>query len=425
MSDQDALAKALGPESGTAYRLSCAVAEQFPRKAVVEGLEGVFDLDEYATAGRCEVRLRETPHAQLDVHWRRKHGLVREVATAMRDVTWDGRAIVVVTATWPEGWKTRHRHWVIADERAIAERFAAEVCAYCNEPREALLVFRGGCWSKNHELWEQIQASSFDDLVLPGALKDQIRGDFSAFLSARDEYTRYGVPWKRGVLFLGPPGNGKTHCLRATIKMLGVPCLYVQSLKAKYETDDANIAAVFDRAREVAPCALVFEDLDAMITPENRSVFLNELDGFANASGLLTLATTNHPEKLDASILERPSRFDRKYAFPLPAPAERARYIAAWNARLDPAMGIAGEELERLVVDTDGFSFAYLKELFLSSMIRWMKTREAGGMFAVLHEQQATLRAQMTTEEAAPKSARSVAAGFDAMIAQLTKLGGG
>ena len=74
-------------------------------------------------------------------------------------------------------------------------------------------------------------------------MSEEIKSDFAAFIAAKDDYARYGVPWKRGVLFIGPPGNGKTHCLRATVKFLGIPCLYVQSLRSRYETDDANIAA--------------------------------------------------------------------------------------------------------------------------------------------------------------------------------------
>ncbi len=58
-------------------------------------------------------------------------------------------------------------------------------------------------------------------------------------------------------------------------------------------------------------------------------------------------------------------------------------------------------------------------------MIRWMKAREEGAMFGVLRGQLETLPAQMTTEEAAPRSPRSVAAGFDAVIAGLTELGSG
>ena len=47
-------------------------------------------------------------------------------------------------------------------------------------------------------------------------------------------------------------------------------------------------------------------------------------------------------------------------------------------------MRVNGAELDRIVEDTDGFSFAYLKELFLSAMIRWMKTRKEGEMPAIL-----------------------------------------
>jgi hypothetical protein len=417
----DPFAAALSPDQGTAYRMSRAIADAFAGKAIIEGLANTFDLDDYAAAGRCEARARASPHALLTVDWRRATGLHRSTELAVFDVTWEGHTLAVASARWRDGYSYTERHWVIADDHDVAERFASAVCAYCNEPRDAILVFRGGCWSKSRELDRQVQAASFDDLVLAGTMKDEIRDDFAAFLAAKDEYARYGVPWKRGVLFLGPPGNGKTHCLRAAIRFLGVPCLYVQSLKSRYESDDANIARVFDRAREITPCCLVFEDLDAMLTPENRSVFLNELDGFASSSGLLTLATTNHPEKLDPAILERPSRFDRKYTFALPAVAERARYARAWNARLDAAMQIADAELDELAEQTDGFSFAYLKELFLSAMIRWMRTRAPGEMGAVLRDQLGTLRQQMHLDQSEPAAAKAAPRDLDAMFGEVMR----
>jgi hypothetical protein len=399
MNDPDLFASAFGPENGTSYRMSRAIAAAFPDHAVVEIVE-TFDVEEYARAGECEVTARRSPHAEIGSAWRRNHGLSHDLATGFFDVRWKGHDLVVAHARWPEGYRTSDCWYIVGVERAVVEAFTEAACAHCNEPRDAVLAFRGGCWSKDHEIFAAIQAASFDDLVLAGDLSREIREDFTSFLSAKEEYAKYGVPWKRGVLFLGPPGNGKTHCLRATIKLLGVPCLYVQSLKSRYESDDANIARVFDRAREVTPCCLVFEDLDAMITSENRSTFLNQLDGFANASGMLTLATTNHPEQLDPAILDRPSRFDRKYHFGLPAEAERARYVAGWRERLDPAMRITDEQSASLVKDTDGFSFAYLKELFLSAMIRWMKTRESGTMFTQLSAQLHTLREQMRTDPA-------------------------
>ncbi len=415
----DLWSDALGPESGTEYRVSRAIAAMFPGKAVVEGLTHTFDLHEYAATGRCEARPRGDIHAEFEAEWSRAYGLSRWPVTAIFDVTWESHALVVAYTRLPEGFQRKPRRWVVADDRETAERFVDAVCTYCNAPHDAVLVFQNGCWAKSRALWREVQASSFDDLVLAGDMAREIQEDFGSFLAAQEEYARYGVPWKRGVLFVGPPGNGKTHCLRATVRFLGVACLYVQSLRSRYEPDDANIARVFDRAREVSPCCLVFEDLDAMITAENRSVFLNQLDGFADASGLLTLATTNHPERLDPSILERPSRFDRKYHFALPGPAERSRYIAAWNGRLDPAMQVSLEDRRAIVDDTEGFSFAYLKELFLSSMLRWVKTREPGAMAAVLRTQLKALRGQMRSERETQAQARAMQTVVEAVAERL------
>jgi SpoVK/Ycf46/Vps4 family AAA+-type ATPase len=214
------------------------------------------------------------------------------------------------------------------------------------------------------------------------------------------------LPAERGILFVGPPGNGKTHCLRASIRLLDVPCLYVQSIAAKYETEDSTIRQVFGHARELTPCCLVFEDLDAMITPKNRSFFLNQLDGFEQNDGILTIATTNHPERLDPAIVDRPSRFDRKYHFGLPAGAERHAYVTMWQRRLDASMRQGEKEesevTDRLVEETDGFSFAYVKELFVSSMVRWMAGPRDRSIAPILFEQLATLRQQMRSDASRP-----------------------
>jgi len=69
---------------------------------------------------------------------------------------------------------------------------------------------------------------------------------------------------------------------------------------------------VFDKARQLSPCVVVFEDLDSLITDRNRSFFLNQLDGLSGNDGLLIIGTTNHFERLDPALSTRPSRFDRK-----------------------------------------------------------------------------------------------------------------
>lgn len=285
--------------------------------------------------------------------------------------------------------------WVLAESMERARDLFVTVCQWNAEIRGEVLVFDGGCWRKDARLFKDIKNSTFDNLILRGNLKQEIREDLEQFFTAYDTYKRYNIPWKRGILFVGPPGNGKTHAVKAIINALDKPCLYVKNFRAEHMTDEDNIRSVFDRARKAAPCILVLEDLDALLTPQNRSYFLNELDGFAANVGIVTLATTNHPERLDPSILDRPSRFDRKYPFDLPAQAEREAYITMWNGNLQESLRASDVTIVQLAEVTEGFSFAYLKELFLSSMMRWIAHPEQGSMERTLISQVDVLREQM------------------------------
>ena len=202
-----------------------------------------------------------------------------------------------------------------------------------------------------------------------------------------------GYRGKRGALSLAT-GEGKTHTVKAPDQLGLGPCLYVKGFKSEYATEQENMGAVFARARISTPCLMVLEDLDSMIDDENRSFFLNELDGFEKNTGLVVLATTNYPDRLDPAILNRPSRFDRKYYFNLPAAGERLAYIVAWNnagaeaardgfARNNPEhlqrhaeLRLSEEAIEEVVRLTENFSFAYMKELFLSATMHWISTRE-------------------------------------------------
>jgi hypothetical protein len=371
----------------------------YPDKAVLETDEGELDPWALRTSGLAEVTPAEDIPSGLVTRWLGPGaGIHTTPETSVLTVRWNEQSLIVVQATWSHAFQPVLRRWIVADSTAVAESFFTTATEWCHAPKEEVLAFNGGCWSKSKELYRAISAASFDDLILAGDLKAAIRADFERFLASRSEYERYRVPWKRGVLFVGPPGNGKTHCLRASVKFLNVPCLYVQSLQSRYEPDDANILKVFKHARSVTPCCLVFEDLDAMITPHNRSFFLNQLDGFSDNRGILTLATTNHPERLDPAILSRPSRFDRKYHFELPRMSERLAYAAMWNARFEGPMHLGDEEVAGIAAAADGFSFAYIKELFVSSMMAWMVDREPGTMPRIMREQLSVLREHMSSE---------------------------
>lgn len=59
---------------------------------------------------------------------------------------------------------------------------------------------------------------------------------------------------------------------------------------------------IFNKARQMAPCYLVLEDLDTIINDEVRSYFLNEVDGLKSNDGIFMVGSTNHLEWLDPGI---------------------------------------------------------------------------------------------------------------------------
>ncbi len=396
---QELFAEALQePSSALTYQVSRHLAASYPDRSMIEGSDCDFaKLPQFAAAGRCVLRLDESIHNQVAVWWSDELGIVEYPRNAWYEVEWEGHWLDVVVMNWcsdSSPW-----HWILAGSSEVARGFYSAVCGYKVEITGEVLVYDGGKWTGSSRLFRGIGGTTFDNLILPEKLKSEIRADVERFFASRGAYEKYGIPWKRGLLLLGPPGNGKTHAIKALINATGLPCLYIKTFESDDWAEETGIRRVFERARAASPCLLVLEDLDSLVSAENRSFFLNEMDGFAANSGILTIATTNHPGKLDPAILDRPSRFDRKYHFGLPARPERLAYIERWDATLETEARLTAEGEAEAADRTEGFSFAYLKELFLSSLMAWVATPEPKGMDSILLDQVASLREQMVSAE--------------------------
>ena len=417
MNLKDFISDALcGPPDLIAYDVSRRLHQFFCDRTVIDGAISAFDLAGYVRGGHCSV-VSETcvyNKSRMDLS-ESGRSLVEEPENAWFSVLWKGELLEVLILTWTvEGCRERH-HWIIAETRRVAEGFLSAVCDWGSEVSGEILVFDGGRWHKNEELFQAITSASFENLILPADLKREIREDFARFFSSRELYERYRIPWKRGVLLIGPPGNGKTHTVKALINETKRPCLYVKSFNGWYGTDHDRIRQVFKQARKTTPCFVVLEDLDSLIDNRNRSFFLNELDGFAENTGVVVLATTNHPDKLDAAIMDRPSRFDRKYYFRLPSAAGRLAYLNRWRESVQTELSFSDKALQHAVDKTENFSFAYLKELCLSAMMAWMAER-ATPMDKILRRTVATLRDEMKEKSGSrgknkDKQSRAAAAG--------------
>ncbi|MBL8956238.1 MAG: ATP-binding protein [Myxococcaceae bacterium] len=358
------------PSNAIAIELSRVLARLRPGKHVA-AVECDLDVEGFARAGRCTLTLLPNTPSYARVYPDERYAGVRSAhLQAWRRVEWQGHALEVVTVTFGDGGCAANTcEWVIAANEALVHQFLLAVWSCDDAP--GTLVFQHGRFQRSELMHACVSGGSFDDLVLAGGLACEIRSDVQRFFARRAFYEAHRLPWKRGLLFVGPPGNGKTQTVRALLSELRMPVLYVKGFRARNDDAENNIRRVFERARRQSPGVLVLEDLDCLIEDHYRSVFLNELDGFTENSGLLVIATTNHPEKLDRSILDRPSRFDRKFHFPLPAEPERRAYLARWSAAQVDAMRLSEAAVSDLARRTKGFTFAYLKELMLSAALRF------------------------------------------------------
>lgn len=143
---------------------------------------------------------------------------------------------------------------------------------------EEIYVFDQGYWQKSAELFESVKKASWDDVILEENKKKAIIKDVNTFFDSQETYERLKVPWKRGIIYYGPPGNGKTISIKAMMHMLyerkpEIPTLYVKTLSS-FAGPEYSINEIFGLARAQAPCYLVFEDLDSIVSDEVRSFFL-------------------------------------------------------------------------------------------------------------------------------------------------------
>jgi len=135
----------------------------------------------------------------------------------------------------------------------------------------------------------------------------------------------------------------------------------------RFDVRDEHIEQALYVANKYAPAVVMLEDLDKLIESEKISLahLLNMLDGLKDANGVLIIATSNEPQKLDPALLHRPSRFDRIWKFPLPRYEQRL----ALSSKL--AGGRFSEQALREVArQSEGFSMAYVQEIVVNAILR-------------------------------------------------------
>lgn len=255
---------------------------------------------------------------------------------------------------------------VSTNDRALLRQFAKDVRKFVGgTPR------RDSCVITVHGAPDMVlPMASRESLYLDENLIGDIESQVHSFFANRNLYRDLDIPYKRGFLFTGAPGTGKTMMIRR----LAREChrrfkIEITYLAIKETTDADDIAMLFSCGSEKRPRMLILEDLDSLTreTRIPRSVLLNQLDGLAPRSGVLVIGTTNHPDAIDPALIHRPSRFDRVWMFPLPDEALRLKWLKSTFTDIDT------RTLKQLATQTKGWTFAYMNELRVTASLLTVK----------------------------------------------------
>jgi len=123
-----------------------------------------------------------------------------------------------------------------------------------------------------------------------------------------------------------------------------------------------EIAKLIRKVEKERPILCIIEDIDLIINNYGEESFLSFLDGLNSITNVVYVATTNNIEKIPERIKDRPSRFDKKYEIKKPNAKDRELFF---KRKLLPE-DLKKYDLKKLVRDTDNFTMAHIKEVFIS-----------------------------------------------------------
>lgn len=290
-----------------------------------------------------------------DPHWKET-----PVAMWLKELNHGVVAASIPYVSFSEGMRHKWQDWLIVNRAEAAPVLKILSAMLAERPRRITVI--GG---KNIPL--RHANSGWDSLVLDRTVRELAQRDFEFFLKREEWFRNARIPFRRGYLFYGPPGNGKTSAIRAMLSDRSVSAFSIDF--ASFDLTNESLSDLFEAAQRAVPSMLIFEDLDRVYNDKGETEFhtritlqhlLNCLDGLGSSDGTIVVATANHPKRLDPAILRRPGRFDRVVPFHPPTLSLRVEYFRKL------AVAISDEKaIEAAAQDSEGFSFAQLREAYI------------------------------------------------------------
>ncbi len=206
-------------------------------------------------------------------------------------------------------------------------------------------------------------------------------------LNYPETFKRMGIRPSRGVLLYGPPGTGKTLLAKAVAKESEANFIQVKGpslLSMWVGKSEEGMRKVFERARQVSPCIIFFDEIDALagkrgvetgtkVTERVLNQMLAEMDGLEGLNDILVIGATNRPDLLDPALL-RPGRFDKVLLVGAPEEEGRLQILKIHTKNMPLAKDVV---LGDLAKKTTGFTGADI-EAFVreAAMIALRESKE-------------------------------------------------
>ncbi len=220
---------------------------------------------------------------------------------------------------------------------------------------------------------------TLDMLVLNQDQKDEVEKMAKA-IQFKDYLKRIGLIEVGKLLFVGPPGTGKTSTARAMSAKLKLPFLEVRlsMITDQYLGETAkNIDRVFDLAKKMSPCILFIDEFDFMAktrsSDENAALkravnsLLKAIDEISLVKhGVLLIGATNHPQLLDSAAWRR---FDDILDFPLPDKEMRQDILNIIVSEIEGQF-----DTEEIAAITEGYSGSDLRLVIRESVLNALMT---------------------------------------------------
>ena len=186
---------------------------------------------------------------------------------------------------------------------------------------------------------------TLDDLVLTDDQMGEIHKIAKA-IEHREYLAEIGLREIGKLLFVGPPGTGKTSTARALAHDMDLPFVEVKlsMITSQYLGETAkNVEKTFEVAKRLSPCILFIDEFD-FVAKTRRSdehaalkravnTLLKSIDDISLIQDdVLLIAATNHPDQLDAAAWRR---FDEIVNFPKPDDSMRSDILRVITRQME------------------------------------------------------------------------------------------